>query len=60
MRENYTADELSTRPTLRVEGMEGLKLDTGTLRVWLDRHTGRVTIEKLVDGMWVMTSRYQG
>ena len=63
----YTLDELEGNPTLCVGQADNLKIDTGTLRVWLSRCTvedgepynNKVTIERLHNGSWYTWNTYQ-
>jgi len=51
--------ELEVMPTLAVGQAANLKIDTGTMRVWVSRcglrdgETHPVQVERLVDGKWV-------
>ena len=63
----YTLNELESLPTLSVGQADNLKVDTGTVRVWLSRCTvedgepynNKVTIERLIDGYWFAWHTYQ-
>lgn len=63
-----TAYELSKLPTLAVGQADNLKIDTGTIRVWLCRcgvadgmpYNNGVTIETLDDGRWIDVVTYNG
>jgi len=63
----FTLDELESLPTLSVGQADNLKVDTGTVRVWLSRCTvddgepynNKVTIECLNDGVWQRRKTYQ-
>ncbi len=50
--------ELEAMPTLSVGQAANLKIDTGTMRVWLsrcglrDNETMPVQVERLIDGCW--------
>lgn len=58
--------DLQALPTLSQGHTADLKIDTGTLRVWLSRMTiadgelEPVQIERLRDGRWVDTTREPG
>lgn len=43
----------------RANGAE-LKVDTGSLRVWLEADDVTITVEKLTDGRWRTVDVYQG
>lgn len=47
------ARDIEHLKTLAVGQAADLKIDTGTLRVWLNRVNGQVEYERLVDGRWV-------
>lgn len=47
------ARDLEHMKTLAVGQAADLKIDTGTLRIWLNRVNGQVEYERLVDGRWV-------
>lgn len=47
------ARDLEHLKTLAVGQAADLKIDTGTLRIWLNRVNGQVEYERLVDGRWV-------
>ena len=44
---------LDTLKTLAVGQAADLKVDTGELRIWVNRVTGETEYERLVDGKWV-------
>lgn len=48
------ARDLEHMKTLAVGQAADLKIDTGTLRVWLNSVNGQVEYERLVDGRWVV------
>jgi hypothetical protein len=50
----YTADEIRDLPTLCVGQCCSLKIDTGTMRVWLCRVGDGVSIERYRDGRWTV------
>lgn len=62
----YTLKELKALPTLAVGQADDLKMDTGTVRVWLSRCTvedgepydNKVTVECLLNGRWEETETY--
>lgn len=64
----WTAQTLKRRRTLAVGQTCNLKVDTGTTRIWLARtgvrdgepYNNKVTIEKLVDGHWIIVDVYPG
>lgn len=64
----YTANELKTMPTILSGHFDNLKIDKGDLRVWLSRLTiadgmpynDQVTIERKINGNWVVVDQYQG
>lgn len=64
----YTASELRDLPTLSVSRADNLKIDTGTIRVWLCRcgvedgmpYNDAITVERLVNGRWVTIAQYEG
>jgi hypothetical protein len=66
--EPFTADEIRDLPTLCTGQADSLKVDDGTMRVWLSRCTvedgepynDKITIEHLIDGLWVTTNEYPG
>ena len=51
---NYTVDELDKMPTLCCAQADDLKIDTGTMRVWLCRVTDNITVELFEEdsGTW--------
>lgn len=61
-----TYDELLAMPTLEQGHFANLKIDTGTLRVWVSRMTiadgelDPVQVERLEDGVWVDRTRGPG
>lgn len=65
--ERYTLAELAALPTLCVGQTDDLKVDTGTVRVWLSRcdvedgelYAYRVTVEKRQNGRWEEVGHYQ-
>ena len=58
---------LESLPTIHSGHFDNLKVDTGSLRVWLSRcgvadgmpYDNQVTIEHLKNGRWVETAIYQ-
>jgi hypothetical protein len=65
----YTASELEAMPTLAVGQADDLKVDTGSVRVWLSRcgiadgmkYNNQVTVEVLdVVGSWFTIEEYPG
>ena len=64
----YKASELRALPTLCVAQADNLKIDTGSLRVWLCRcgvadgmpYDEQITIERLIDGRWIRIAVYPG
>jgi hypothetical protein len=48
----YTPSELAELPTLSTGQCCSLKIDTGSMRVWLCRVAGGVTIQRLRGGRW--------
>jgi len=64
----YTAEELKKMPTLHSGHFDNLKIDTGTVRVWLSRMTvadgapynNQVTVERLLAGKWTEVDKYEG
>lgn len=64
----YTTKKLESMKTISEGHFDNLKIDTGETRVWLSRMTiedgmpynNQVTIEKLVNGCWVISEQYQG
>lgn len=48
----FTPAELKDLPTLHVGQCCSCKIDTGTMRVWLCRVGGGVTIERCLNGKW--------
>lgn len=60
MTQLYSAEELKGMETLRqVNGAE-LKIETASLRVWLEVDDVTITVEKLIDGRWRTVDVYQG
>lgn len=66
--ERPTTEDLEALPVLSQGQADDLHIDTGTERVWLSR-TGvadgepfdnTVTVERLVDGRWVVSEKYNG
>jgi hypothetical protein len=63
----YALYELEAMPTLSQGHFDDLKVDTGTMRVWLSRCTvedgepynNKVTVEVLKDGKWEIVNTYQ-
>lgn len=63
---HYNLSELQQMPTLSVGQADNLKVDTGTERLWLSRCTvadgepynNKVTIEKLINGVWTEVQTY--
>lgn len=51
---SWSVDELEKLPTLCVGQADNLKVDTGTIRVWLSRVDNSISIEQLVNGRWVL------
>ena len=68
MMRRYTARELSAMPTLAIGQVDDLKIDTGTVRVWLSRcgpedgepYRDKVTVEFLWGDGWDVEEEYQG
>lgn len=64
----YTAAELEAMPTISSAQTDDLKVDTGTLRVWLartgvadgEKWNNRISVEVLKDGRWVHKSNHRG
>jgi hypothetical protein len=64
----YTAEELENLPTLATGQADNLKIDTGTIRVWLCRcgiadgmpYDNAITVERLINGRWVEVDQYPG
>lgn len=52
----YSPAELRDLPTLCTGQCCSLKIETPTMRVWLCRVAGGVTIERLRDGCWVVVA----
>lgn len=58
--------EIERMPTLCVGQAADLKIDTGTIRVWISRcgiadgETQPVQVERLIDGRWVDESPTDG
>ncbi len=65
--ENYTLEKLEAMPTISSGHFDNLKVDTGTVRVWLSRcgladglpYDNGVTVEKLVNGRWENVREYE-
>lgn len=63
----FSLRDLITMPTLEQGHFDNLKVQTDTKRVWLSRMTvadgmpydNQVTVEKLVDGNWIVKEQYQ-
>lgn len=63
----YTLQELQDMPTIDSGHTDDLKVDTGTVRVWLSRLTvedgmpynNQVTVEQLIDGTWQTVKEYE-
>ena len=63
----YSLDALQSMPTLSRGQSSDLKIDTGFRRVWLSRcsiedgepYNNKVTIERLVSGIWETIVTYQ-
>lgn len=59
----YTYDELKSKPTICQGHSADLKVDTGTLRIWVSRCTiadgelDPVQVEVLKDGRWIDATR---
>ncbi len=64
----YTAAELKRKRTLSTGQCDSLKVDTGTMRVWISRCTvadgepynNKVSVEKLRNGRWETVETYKG
>ena len=62
-----TLDELKNLPTIHSGQFSDLKSETDDTRIWLSRSTtedgepynNKVTIEKFIDGTWIITEEYQ-
>jgi hypothetical protein len=62
-----TLSELKNLPTLHSGQFSDLKAETDDTRIWLSRSTtedgepynNKVTIEKFIDGTWIITEEYQ-
>jgi hypothetical protein len=58
----YTTNQLERMPTLCVGQAADLKVDTGTVRVWLSRcgpedgETQPIQTERLIAGRWIDTT----
>jgi hypothetical protein len=52
----YSPQELREMPTLASGQTANLKIDTGTLRVWLCRVTNEVIYERLINGRWTIVN----
>jgi hypothetical protein len=48
----YSPSDLEDLPTLSMGQCCSLKIETASMRVWLCRVAGGVTIEKYRDGQW--------
>ena len=65
--EVYTLAELEALPTLSEGQADDLKVDSGTIRIWLSRCgvedgepcDNKVTIEEYRDGRWVEVGWYE-
>lgn len=63
----YSLAELANLSTLATGQADDLKVDDGTLRVWLCRcgiedgmeFDNQVTVEEYVDGRWITTDTYE-
>lgn len=63
----YSLAELEAMPTISQGHMDNLKVDTGTMRVWLSRMTredgmpynNAVTVERLINGVWTEVEQYE-
>jgi hypothetical protein len=63
----FSLTDLITMPTLEQGHFDNLKVQTETKKVWLSRMTvadgmpydNQVTVEKLVDGNWIVKEQYQ-
>lgn len=63
----YTLAELEARETISSGQFDNLKIDDGTVRVWLSRcgvadglkYDNGVTVEVLKDGRWVTARQYE-
>lgn len=60
MPNTYAARELKGMKTIHQTNGAELKVETDTLRVWLEADDRTVTVEKLVDGRWQTTDSYRG
>lgn len=62
----YTYDELERMPTLHSGHFANLKVDTGTLRIWVSRMTiadgelDPIQVERLENGVWIDRTRGPG
>ncbi len=62
----YTLKELQVLPTLATGQADDLKIDTGSVRVWLSRCTredgepydNKVSVEEYQNGRWVTIEQY--
>ena len=62
----YTVKELQDRETISAGQTDNLKIDTGTVRVWLSRcgvedgniKDNLITIERLINGSWEIVDLY--
>lgn len=52
----YIRAELEKLPTLCVGQADDLKIDTGTIRVWLSRVDESITVETYKGGCWIVTA----
>ena len=59
MAHSYSAEELKKMETIHQTNGAELKVDTGSLRVWLEADDVTITIEKLTDGRWRTVDVYQ-
>jgi len=53
---NFNKEELEKLPTISQGQADDLKIETDTLRVWLSRVDGSVSVEQLVNGRWELIS----
>ena len=53
MKQEITFCELKEMPTLKVEKKAKLKIDTGTMRVWIFEEEDRIFTEQLIGSCWV-------
>jgi len=49
----YSPEELEEMETIREGQCCDCKIDTGSIKVWLCRIGGGVTIEKLINNKWI-------